>query len=149
MYVCMYVYVTFWAPRGAHAQRANVTGSIKGLKVTVNCISVFSAMLLLMKSLGLLIAALVRYVPTTALCVVNALHALGPLRASKRCTRIILRVCVYWSNICFDISTVSLREAFHCVYVSLVNCIGSYKWIAGITVLHYTMNFRGYCSIRG
>ena len=82
MYVCMYVYVTFWAPQGAHVQRANVAGSIKGLKVTVNCISVCSAMLLLMKSLGLLIAALVRYMLTTALCVVNALHALGSLRAS-------------------------------------------------------------------
>ena len=67
MYVCMYVYVTFWAPRGAHAQRANVTGSIKGLKVTVNCISYYSsAMLLLMKSLGLLVAALVRHVRRTA-----------------------------------------------------------------------------------
>ena len=62
----MYVYVTFWAPRGAHAQRANVTGSIKGLKVTVKATSYSSALLLLMKSLGVFVAVLVRYVRRTA-----------------------------------------------------------------------------------
>ena len=67
MYVSMYVSMCvcmsrFW-PRGeGHAQRANVTGSIKGLKVTVNqgilaCSTnspATSTNSLLMKSLGFL-----------------------------------------------------------------------------------------------
>ena len=72
-------------------------------------------MLLLMKSLGLIIAALVRYVPTTytALCVVNALHALamGSLRASKRCTRIIsTRMC----SILIEATLALTSLLFHC-----------------------------------
>ena len=39
MYVCVYVCMScFWSRGEGYAQRANVTGSIKDLKVTVNCI---------------------------------------------------------------------------------------------------------------